>query len=275
MRLIVFCIAVLFVPLSAMSNDITARLSDEAIEIALPKGLIEISGLAAGSGNSVYAHNDEHAIVFEVDTATGEIERAFALGRPTVKADFEGIAVLDDRIYLISSAGMLFEAPIGDHRARVKYNVFDTGVGDFCEVEGLSNGPDAGEFLILCKAARTDALHERLAIFSWSIDQRTPVVQPKYEIHFDRFLTPTEQEFFRPSAIDWDQNSGTALILSARNNLLIRINAAEQVTEKVDLSPERHVQAEGVALMPNGAIVIADEGAARAPGKITVYPPSP
>ena len=75
------------------------QLGDAQNHFQLARGLTEISGLAVASENSVYAHNDEHGIIYEIDLSSGAILAAFALGEPTVQADFEGIAVFGQRIY--------------------------------------------------------------------------------------------------------------------------------------------------------------------------------
>src|ERR1700704_3308634 len=78
-----------------------------AKQFYLPDGLREISGLAVASNNTVYAHDDNYAIVYEVDLNLQKAIRAFALGKPTVRGDFEDIAVRDGSVYLLTSDGYL------------------------------------------------------------------------------------------------------------------------------------------------------------------------
>jgi len=104
----------------------------------LPSGLAEVSGLAVASDRTVYAHDDEHGIVYEIDVLSGEMGAIFALGHPTIRGDFEGIATYDGLIYLITSDGLLFETQIGAHKERVPFNSYSTGIGEFCEIEGLT-----------------------------------------------------------------------------------------------------------------------------------------
>ena len=116
-------------PAGRSATSISAYLSHPPDhQFFLPQGLSEISGLAVASPNTVYAHNDEYAIVYEIALDTGKALKAFALGKPTVKGDFEDIAVRGGNVYLLASDGHLYEAPIGEHRQRVRYNVYDTGV---------------------------------------------------------------------------------------------------------------------------------------------------
>ena len=244
-------------------------------QLQLANGLLEISGLAVASENSVYAHNDEHAIVYELSLDNGKIVSAFALGDPTVRADFEGIAVFDGRVYLAASNGLIYEAPIGPHRERVRFNIFDTGIGEFCEVEGITNASVHGEFLILCKAPHVKELARRLVIYKWSVNDRKTVAAPWLNITYSTLLTADEREKFRPSAIEQRDKDGLLIILSARNRLLIAVNESGKLIYKKKLPPELHPQAEGVALLPSGDFVIADEGARRMVGTLSIYRTSP
>ena len=244
---------------------------EDSFEVA--RNLTEISGLAVASENSVYAHDDEHGIVYEVSLETRKILAAFALGTPTVAADFEGIAAFDRRIYLITSKGTIYEAPIGEHRTRVRFNTYDTGVGEFCEIEGLTAGPQPSEFLVVCKTPKNSALENRLLIYKWNLEERLPVEEPWIDLPFSDFLTIRERAAFRPSAIEWRASDGTIMVLSARNQLLVQLSRDRAFVSKASIEATRHRQAEGLAAMSSGALIIADEGTLRLPGKISIYSP--
>ena len=240
-------------------------------QLPLVNGLREVSGLAAASEYSVYAHNDEHGIVYEIDLKDGSVVTVFALGSPTVSADFEGIAVKDRRVYLASSNGLLYEAMLGEHRKRVRYNIFDTGVGAFCEVEGLTITPEDGAFLILCKSARLPELESRLVIFRWSVRDRIPVVKPWLSIPYGDFLSQQDARIFRPSALEWDDKRKALIVLSARSHKLVVVSQVGRLLYKMDLPRDLHAQPEGVLLTSKGDIIIADEGPGRRPGMLSVY----
>lgn len=256
---------------SVIAQQDPLQFGDVQNHFQLVRGLTEISGLAVASENSVYAHNDEHGIIYEIDLSSGAILTAFALGEPTVQADFEGIAVSGQRIYLVTSAGLVYESMIGAHRSRVRYNVFDTGAGESCEIEGLTSGPGAGEFLIICKTARQAALEDRLVLFKWNVNERLPVSEPWLDLELSQFLTRQERKYFRPSAIKWNKQNNNLTILSARSHLLVNLRQDGAILSKTDLAPKLHPQAEGVAIMPSGELVIADEGTLRTPGALTIY----
>ncbi len=243
-----------------------------AHEFYLPQGLSEISGLAVASGNSVYAHDDNYGIVYELDLGSGKVLKAFALGKPTVKEDFEDIAVRGGFVYLLASDGRLFEAPIGEHRKRVRYNIYDTGVGTHCETEGLANGPEDGDFLVLCKKPHQDKLKDRLVIYLWSLNSRTPVANPWLEVSLDGLVEPLDQANFHPSAFLWRRELGRFMIVSAKGHSALEVDERGRLIDRVKLDKQVHPQPEGLALMPDGRLVLSDEGP-RGHGKISIYDP--
>lgn len=269
-----FCIPLLWCFLSAAHAQETRPIFEfekPAQAYGLPAGLLEISGLAADGDDFVFAHNDEFAIVYKINLKTGKLVSAFALGAPTAQADFEGIARNGDRIYLISSSGMLYESLIGKNRKRVRFNIFDTGAGAECEIEGLANGPQANEFLILCKTPRGNKNEQTLEIYKWNIDERRPVENPWIQIPYTEILDRNERDDFRPSAIEWDSATETIMILSARNGVYLSLTPHGKIIQFKKFPRADHNQAEGIAYISGKGLIIADEGSGRKPGMITVY----
>jgi hypothetical protein len=254
---------------------VTAYLGQSpASQFALPQGLSEISGVAVASANTVFAHDDNYAIVYELDLKSGRTVRAFALGKPTVKADFEDIAVRDGYVYLLTSDGRIFEAPIGENRKRVLYNAYDTGVGAHCETEGLANGTSEGDFLILCKKAHEAEFKDRLVIYSWNLHARRPVAVPWLNISLDGLVPKLEQANFHPSAFVWRHERGTLIVVSAKGHTAIEIDQQGRLLDRFKIDKEQHPQPEGMALMPDGRLVLSDQGP-NGQGKISVYSPPP
>ena len=241
-----------------------------AKQFLLPDGLSEISGLAVASNDTVFAHDDNYAIVYEVDLNSGKSIRAFALGKPTVKGDFEDIAVRAGDVYLLTSDGRLFEARIGENRKRVLYNAYDTGVGEHCETEGLANGPADGEFLILCKKPHESELKDRLVIYIWNLRDRTPVAKPWLNVSLDGLVETLDQANFHPSAFVWQREKGTLIIVSAKGHSAIEIDQQGHLVDRIKLDKLQHPQPEGMAVMPDGRLILSDEGP-RGHGKISIY----
>ena len=236
----------------------------------LPESLTEVSGLTVASGDSVYAHDDNFAIVYEIDLTHERVVKAFALGNPTVKGDFEDITANHGHVYLLTSDGRIFEAPVGENRKRVLYNVYDTGVGVHCETEGLADGPNDGEFLILCKKAHEVALKDRLVIYLWSLHDRTPVAAPWLNVTLDGLVEALDQANFHPSAFVWRRDKGTLIIVSAKGHSAIEIDLQGRLVDRIKLDKQLHPQPEGLTVMPDGRLIVSDEGT-KGHGKISVY----
>ncbi|MGE0178730.1 MAG: SdiA-regulated domain-containing protein [Sphingomonas sp.] len=255
-------------PAANEANATTAE-ADGVRVISLPESLREISGLAVAGPNSLFAHNDEHGMVSEVDVASGQVRRAFRFGG---RGDYEGIAAADGRIFVITSNGILSSFAAGADGATVEADTIDTGTGDQCEIEGLSLSPRPGELLILCKDVRGRGNRGRLLIFSWEIAARRRAAQPFVDADLSDVLGENRRGF-APSSIDWDAARRRILIVSARNRLLLQLDENGTVVAQRVLDAARHPQAEGVAAMPNGALAVADEaGDSGGPGRLTIYP---
>lgn len=232
----------------------------------LPPLLKEISGLTIASKNSVYAHNDEHGIVHELDLRSGDIIRSFALGAPTAKADFEGVALMNGFLYLVTSKGLIYEARPADHRTRTPFNIYDTGLGKVCEVEGVT--PDGADGLILgCKRSTLSRNGDPLILYRWSMNSRLGPREPWLKI--DVPPGARKDGDFRAAALERDPDTGHILIADSSAGAILEITASGKVAAWRKMGG-RHPQTEGVAIMPNGVLVTADEGGANN-GVMTVY----
>ncbi|MGQ0659656.1 SdiA-regulated domain-containing protein [Sphingosinicella sp.] len=255
---------------SPASNEANASANSEADGvrvIALPESLAEISGLAVASPTSLFAHDDEQAMVREISVENGRILRSFRFGG---RGDFEGIAAPDGRIFVITSEGMLSSFAAAADGATVTPETVDTGAGEQCEIEGLSLAPQPGRLLILCKEIRGRGNRGRLLILAWDIAARR--LAPFIDADLEEALGENRRGF-APSSIDWDAGRRRIVIVSARNRLLLELDERGRVTNQRVLEALRHPQAEGVAVMPNGALAIADErGDSGGSGRLTVYP---
>jgi uncharacterized protein YjiK len=251
----------------ANNQAISASEEDGVRVISLTQDLTEISGLAVAGPASLFAHDDEHAVVREISVEDGRVLRSFRFGD---RGDYEGIAARDDRVWVIDSQGRLSGFTAAADGATVTPETVDTGAGEQCEVEGLSLSPRSGELLILCKEIRGRGNRGRLLILAWDIAARrlTPFVDADLSD-----LLGENRRGFAPSSIDWDSARQRIVIVSARNRLLLQLDQSGRVVAQRVLEAARHPQAEGVAVMPNGALAVADEaGDSGGPGRLTVYP---
>jgi uncharacterized protein YjiK len=236
----------------------------------LPKALNEISGLATDRGR-LYAQNDEEAVVFQLDPDSHRVVSRFALGQPAVRGDFEAIVVAEHRVFLTTSDGDVLVAPIGEDGTSVTYKRYATGLGKRCEIEGLAWDPKTRSLLFACKTPRVPALVGRLTVFAWSPErQDAPTV---------RLSVPRDQIAglgdgpIHPSELLRDPTTGHLLLLAARAYALIELSPGGEVLAVAHLKRAWHRQAEGLALAPDGSLLVADEAAGDHP-TLTTYRPA-
>ena len=145
---------------AVLQRKISLESYDMKVETAthwkLPGRLKEISGLAMTLDNQLLAHNDEKGVIHEIDYRNGTILKAFQLSdtKNPVNGDFEGIAVVNDQVYLVTSSGRIYEGSRGADGESVLYNIYSTGVGRDYEIEGLAHDASQRALLLMCKDAR-------------------------------------------------------------------------------------------------------------------------
>jgi len=256
------------------SQGLTDYSFDEssAVRWKLPGRLREISGLAATSDDRLFGHDDEKAIIYEMDYEAGKLIKAFSMGERPAQADFEGIAIVGDRFYLVTSWGRVYESLEGADGERMLYNTYDTGAGRKCEIEGLTYEPTDNTLLLLCKNPRVAELKDRVAIFKWSLDDRRTVEEPSIQIPLDSFTSRIDKKDFQPSAIDRNPTTGTYFIVAARQEAIAEITSRGEVLSVREFPKGYHEQAEGLAFLSDNRLIVSDEGR-RGRARLTVYQP--
>jgi len=239
----------------------------------LPDKLNEISGLALTGDARLLAVTDESAIVYELDYSAGRLVKAFALGDPTVRGDFEGIAWSEGGVWLVTSDGVIYEATEGEDGERVAYDEYRTGLGQLCEIEGLTYRQSDGMLLLLCKTIRSKSSLESLAIFAWSTSSRQPVREQTIALPDRDIAAALRVRRLNPSGITIEEQSGNLLIVAARQRAVIELDAGGSLlSARVLPLAGRHRQAEGIEILPSGGILIADEGGGHR-ARLAIYSP--
>ena len=187
----------------------------------LPRRLREISGLALTADGRLLAHHDEAAVVFELDLRTGAVVKEFQLagvGGP-VRDDFEGIAAAEERLYLITSDGRLYEFREGAAGESVLFTMYATGAGRRCEIEGLAHDPGRRALLLVCKQSRGDTPEDRLEIHVWPLERRRLDDAARIVLDAGELATPLGERGFHPSGIELHPESGHYFVVAARQRL--------------------------------------------------------
>ena len=261
------------IPQAEISLEDYALEPESAVRWELPRALREISGLAVTSDGRLLAHNDEVGVVFEIDYRDQSIVKEFELAdmASPVADDFEGIAVADGRIYLVTSSGRLYESREGAAGESVRFRVHDTSVGLACEIEGLAYDADGRELMLMCKDARSAVLAGQVAMFRWSVDQERVNADSPTVMRVADFARHIGSSGYRPSGIERHPMSGNHFVVAARPGAIAEVTPAGEVLAVRRFAAEWHRQVEGIAFAADGALIIADEGGGGR-GILTVYP---
>ena len=232
----------------------------------LPNRLDEVSGLAMTPDGRLFAHDDEVGTLHEIDPTAESVGKRFYVGADRIRADFEGLAIVDDRFFLISSLGLLYEFREAADREASPYRVTDLGIGSSCEVEGLDYDAVDDALFVACKRVTPDP--EAIVVHRVPLDPErdrlSPIVVPKSQLGaFDLGSN------FSPSAIAIT-SSGTFLLVAAAEEKLIEVDRSGRIVAGVRLPRNRHPQPEGLAIGPDGTLYIADEQNGQ-DARITLY----
>jgi uncharacterized protein YjiK len=237
----------------------------------LPGRLREISGLAFDTHGQLLAHDDNKGVVYHIDPRTGEADHGFALGsvhRPP-KRDFEAIAVVGHRLFLVTSQGLLYEFREAPEGGSAAYRVSDTGLGRHCEIEGMTYDARSQSLLFACKRIGPSA--REIHIYSLSVDP-TRTVPHLLTVPFAALAPFGLGGGVHPSGIEVEPESGALLLVAARERAFLVLSRNGRVLGAAHLSSRYHRQPEGVAIGPGGDLYISDEAAGHHP-TLTVYAP--
>ena len=263
---------------SAESFSIGGRQYSDAelTQFLLPRQLREISGLAFDPQQRLYAHDDERAIVYQIDHVSGRIIDQFEL-EGGVRDDFEGIAATGTHIYLVNSKGTLYEAAPGSGGAEVSYTRYKARLP--CEVEGLVHDPAGERLIVACKNLHDAPAEIALQLHVWSIEKKSYLEEASISVA----QMALESLGIGPGRIQATgvelTPSGNFLILAGRAHLLLEISPAGRPLSSTYLPLAGHPQAEGIALSVSGELLIADEAGSRGGqqkngGRLSVYQPT-
>ncbi len=241
-----------------------------AVQAKLPNVLREVSGLAVAADGRVFAHGDERAVVAQVDACAARVIKIFSLGRPPLRGDFEGLAIAGERFFLITSTGFLYEFREGPDGAAVPFSVMDTGFGRVCELEGLAYDASERTLLSGCKETARPSLRGQLVVLRWSLDRRAAAAAPSLTIPLNDVLKATGTKGFRTTSIERDALTGHYILVAGPERALVELTPKGAVIAGRDLNRQLHPQPEGVTLVGDSVLVIADEGGT-ARGAMTCY----
>ena len=229
----------------------------------------EISGLAASGSGTVFAVDDEQAVIYELDYREGRVRREFAVGNPVLDGDFEGLAVQGSALYLMDSSGDLYRSQIGADSQHVPVEKLPTGLESQCEFEGLASS--RARLYLLCKTLYDTADVQNLTVFAWDTASDRLVSNEQIALPTAEILRSIDKKRWQPSGIAIHPQTGNWFIVAARQAALIETSPAGQLLSARRLpGDDRHPQAEGIEFTRDARLLIADEGG-KGKARLTMY----
>jgi uncharacterized protein YjiK len=257
-------------PLPASSGLARYDFSAPPQFVTLPSELNEISGLAATPDGRLFTHNDENGTITEVDAATGAIRKEFQLDGNAGAKDFEGIAIVENRFFITTSAGVIFEFAEGKAGETVPAKEYATALSRKNDIEGLCYDPLTNALLLACKERAGKGFDDMKAVYAFSLDSMKLIPQPRFLLPIAQLLPGARGDQFNPSGIEFNSRSRTFFIVAAEGKSLVEVSPEGAIVGQVKLD-KFHRQAEGITVMPDGALLISDEARGENP-TIARYP---
>jgi uncharacterized protein YjiK len=260
----------------AAASDISGALGLYALDdtrsdkLKLPERLAEISGIAFSPDGRLFAHGDESAMIYQVDTSSGEVVKNFKVGGSilggAMTGDFEDIAIVGNLFYLVQSDGVIVEFKEyregeGENEKQVRYQEYETSLKSKNDVEGLCYDEATNALLLLCKGDPGKGYDEGMrAVYSFSLATKQLDPKPRFLISVDEVMKLTGGPAFNPSAITRHPRAGTFLVLASAGNALVELAQDGKLLGAIRLDSDVHPQPEGIAISPGGSLFISDEG---------------
>ena len=239
--------------------------------VSLAHKLNEISGIAVTPDGRVFTHNDEKGIVYQINYESGEIIKEFYLTRWIPERDFEGIAYANNRFYLITSDGILFEFTEGNNKQPVEYKTYQTGVSSDYNIEGLCYDKKTNSLLFVCKDFPGKNYKGNRAVYAFSLKDYKIISTPRFLISLKELKEKFGIKHFYPSGIEKHPISNSYFIISAKDgSAIIEVSETGEIIDGKLLGNKTHTQPEGISFLSNSDLIIGDEGGGKK-GTITVY----
>ena len=223
--------------------------------------LMEISGLAVVGDGRLAAVQDEDGILFLLDAATGSITGRIAFGDG---GDYEGVELVDDRIFVLRSNGNLIELS-GWQEDRIESISYKTGLKASNDTEGLAYDAAGGRLLVVTKEDPGKGLDEdrHRGIYAFDLGTGELSKDAALVIDLDQIRSALPGlKAFKPSALAVHPESGDVYVLSSTEQALVALDDSGRVRHAWKLSPEQFEQPEGLAFLPDGDLLISSEGVA-------------
>ena len=236
--------------------------------LALTDRLKELSGLTTTPDGRLFGHNDEHGVVYEIDPKSGEIIKRWGVGNWGLEEDFEGITVVDDTFWLVTSKGDLFQFKEGSDQENVDFTQYKTDLTSKFDVEGLCYDSSTHLLLLLCKEypGKNYDKNDEKTVYAFSLAEKTIDSKAKLVINAKKIRKALKLDHFKPSGIERHPSSDSYVVISSNQSAIVEIDPTGDVLKGHKLKRSTHPQPEGIAFGVDGQLLIGNES-----GRLVTY----
>ena len=252
------------ISVSAIGYDLSRP--DQAIP--LPGVLKEVSGITLFDPLNVACVQDENGMIFLVDIVKGKLNGYFSFHSI---GDYEGITLAGNDIYVLRSDGELFQVLIEGSSGSLK-KIFSVGIPPL-DNEGLCYDRKNNRLLIVAKNSpgKDSDSRGKHPVYGFDLNSEVLVEGPVLTFDIseikkfaaDKNIKPSEGEGkinFRPSAMGIHPVTNKLYVLSALEKMLFVFNMNGNIEYIEKLNPALYDMPEGITFLPNGDMLISNEG---------------
>lgn len=241
----------------------------------LPKVLREVSGIAMFDATTVACVQDEHGSIYLVDTLGQREMRTLHFGP---HGDYEGLARAGDDWFVLRSDGLVLRLAANGDKWKIAAEL--RLPGGYREWESLCSDPERHRLLVMPKHGHPDDQegHDRRPIFAIDLATFTSDPQPVLVLSKRALLKRAEERGIELRTRTSDKGKEhevlqlacseiavvpgrrELLLLSAIDDVLLRIGENGDLLGGVRLDAKALPQPEGMAFLPDGRLLIASEG---------------
>lgn len=243
----------------------------------LPDELTEISGIDVYKKSKLVCVQDEKGNIYEYDLKKGEVKHSVDFAK---KGDYEGVANVNDTIYVLESNGDLFR--ITDFNNDLQHtDEYKTELDKDNDTEGLCYDRKNQRLLIACKKKAGGNIQNARAIYAFDLKRKKLNPKPAYLISLDevkayiskadpaKFVGEEIRDLsdpkkgdvaFQPSELAIHPLTGDIYVIATVGKILLVLNPSGKIICIKELDAEMFKQPEGITFMEDGTMYISDEG---------------
>jgi hypothetical protein len=248
--------------------------------IVLPIELNEISGITPIDTNTIACIQDENGFLYLYNMTTNEIKNEYTFYE---KGDFEDITRVDTTMYILRSNATLFE--ISNYKTDpTKVNLYIMGIAA-SDNEGLCYDKDHDRLLVASKgnSGTGPDLKNIRDVYAFDLKTKTLVETPVFKFDervIKKFAKDNNIEVpmkknkkgedeldikFRPTAIGIHPLTKKIFLLTGPGHSIYIFSENGTLEYFEVLNPELFNQAEGLAFLENGDLLITNEAGEKKP----------